>query len=76
MSRKSVPRPASNPCFAAQDVVDAIALRIRQIAATAGVIAEHQDEPLSHTLYLIEECLLEVEDRVEALRARTSGRSP
>ena len=76
MSRKSVARRATDPCFAAQDVVEAIALRIHQIAAAAGVIAEHQDEPLSHALYLIEECLLEVEDRVEALRARTSGQPP
>jgi hypothetical protein len=69
MSKKSVARRAIDPRFAAQDVVDAIALRIRQIAAAAGVIAEHQDEALSHALYLIEECLLEVEDRVEALRS-------
>ena len=73
MSKKSVARSASDPCFSAQDVVEAIALRIHQIAATTGVIAEHQDEPLSHTLYLIEECLLEVEDRVEALRTRVSS---
>lgn len=73
MSKKSVARPGSDPCFAAQDIVEAIALRIHQIAATAGVIAEHQDEPLSHALYLIEECLLEVEDRVEALRTRVSS---
>ena len=69
MSKKSLARRVTDPRFAAQDVVDAIALRIHQIAAMAGVIAEHQDEALSHALYLIEECLLEVEDRVEALRS-------
>ena len=76
MSKRSLPRRPPTPCLAPGDETEAIALRIHQIAATAGVIAEHQDEPLSHALYLIEECLLEVEDRVEALRARTSGRPP
>lgn len=51
-----------------------IALRIHQIAATAGVLAvaaarfEDHGESLSHALYLIEENLLDVEKRVEALR--------
>ena len=53
---------------------DAIALRIHQIAATAGTLAEvaakldDRGESLSHALYLIEETLLEVEQRVERLR--------
>ena len=51
-----------------------IALRIHQIAATAGVLAvaaarlEDHGESLSHALYLVEECLLDVEKRVESLR--------
>ena len=72
MSRKSVARHPSEPGFAAQDVVEAISLRIHQIAAVAGVIAEHQDAPLSHALYLIEETLLEVEKRVDLLLRRGS----
>lgn len=68
MSRRSVARPPSG-----RDVThdpEAIALRIHQIARAAGAIAEGQEEPLSHAIYLIEECLLEVEPRVEALRHR------
>jgi len=38
------------------------------IAATAGVLAGGQAEPLSHGLFLIEETLCEVEQRVEQLR--------
>ena len=52
----------------ASDEHEAIALRIHQIAAAAGVIAGSQDEPLSHALFLIEESLLEVEQRVYRLR--------
>ena len=76
MSKRSVPRP---PVVDPRHDPETIALRIHQIAATAGVLAEaaalaeSQGEPLSHALYLIEECLLEVEDRVEALRTRASG---
>lgn len=43
---------------------EAIALRIHQIAAVAGV----PEAPLAHVLYLTEECLLDVEQKVEALR--------
>jgi uncharacterized protein Smg (DUF494 family) len=71
MSKKSVARRPSAPSaqsFAAQDAVEAIALRIHQIASTAGVIAERlDDESLGHVLYFIEETLLDVETRVEAL---------
>ena len=54
---------------------EAIALRIHQIAATAGVLAvaaarlDDHGGSLSHALYLIEETLLEVEQRVERLRS-------
>jgi hypothetical protein len=54
---------------------EAIALRIHQIAATAGVLAEDaarlddHGPPLSHALNLIEQTLLEVEERVEHLRS-------
>jgi hypothetical protein len=53
---------------------EAIALRIHQVAATAGVLAQVAErlddhgQPLSHALYLIEETLLEVEERIERLR--------
>ncbi len=53
------------PC--AEDA-EAIALRIHQIAATAGALAGAQAEPLSHALFLIEETLLDVEQRIERLR--------
>jgi hypothetical protein len=65
------------PCPPARDPTtdpEAIALRIHQIAATAGALAEAaaaldpDGEQLSHALYLIEETLLEVEARVEGLR--------
>ena len=68
MSRKSLARPSAR-----RHDPDAIALRIHQIAATAGVLASaarrlDDDGPsLSHALYLIEECLLDVEERVEEL---------
>ena len=40
-------------------------------ASVAGVIAERlDDEPLSHALYLIEDCLLDVERRIESLPRR------
>ena len=57
---------------------EAIALRIHQIAATAGALAEAAAAPdpdceqLSHALYLIEENLLDVEKRVESLRFRAA----
>lgn len=63
--------------------LEAIALRIRQISALAGVLAEGQEDPLSHALHLIEESLLEAEARLERLyqprpgllkRPRTSTR--
>ena len=69
MARRSVkpsPPQAEDP--------EAIALRIHQIAATAGVLAvaavrlDDHGGSLSHALYLIEETLLEVEARVERLR--------
>jgi hypothetical protein len=69
MSKRSLPPPASE-CRTTEEI-EAIALRIHQIAATAGVIAGAQaqgSEALSHALYLIEETLLEVEARVERLR--------
>ena len=68
MSRRSVPRRPSVPCPARAEDAEAIALRVHQIAATAGVIAGGQAEPLSHALFLIEESLLDVERRVERLR--------
>jgi hypothetical protein len=63
------------------DGLEAIALRIHQIAATLGLLAEGQHEPnLSHTLYLIEQCLLETEARLAALydvpAAPPAGRAP
>lgn len=67
MSRQGRPKAPAPPCDPARDP-ETIALRIHQIAATAGVIAETQNPPLSHALYLIEETLLEVEARVESLR--------
>ena len=71
MSNRRVARP---PVVDPRHDPETIALRIHQIAATAGVLAEaaalteNQGEPLSHALYLIEECLLDVEERVEGLR--------
>jgi hypothetical protein len=68
--RPSAPTPARDPTTDPE----AIALRIHQIAATAGVLAEAaalpdgHGERLSHALYLIEETLLDVEQRVERLR--------
>ena len=64
MSKKSVARPPADP----RHDPEAIALRIHQIAATAGVLAAGLEPPLSHALYLIEETLLDVEERVEELR--------
>lgn len=65
MSKRSVARTPVDP----RHDPEAIALRIHQIASVAGVIAARlDDEPLSHALHLIEECLLDVEARVEALR--------
>lgn len=70
MNRRKAPKPRRPRN--AQDEHEAIALRIHQIAAVAGVMAGSQDEPLSHALYLIEESLLEVEERVQ----RLSGADP
>ena len=64
MNRRRLPwRPA-----ALRHDPEAIALRIHQIAATAGALAAGLEPPLSHALYLIEETLLDVEERVEELR--------
>ena len=55
---------------------EAIALRIHQIAAVVGMLARGQEQnadPLSHALYLIEETLLDVEQRVERLRRRAGS---
>ncbi len=52
------------------DDLDAIALRVHQLAAIVGMLARGQERecaPLSHALYLVEACLLDVETRVEAL---------
>jgi hypothetical protein len=62
MRRRTTRPPPRTP--ASRSEHEAIALRIRQIASAACVIAEAQGEPLSHALYLIEESLLEVEERV------------
>ena len=67
-SKPSVPPPADP-----RHDPEAIALRVRQIAATAAVLAEAavsevDGEALSHALYLVEACLLDVEERVEELR--------
>jgi hypothetical protein len=51
-----------------RDDPEAIALRIHPITAAVGLLAAGQGEPLSHALYLVEECLLDVEQWVEALR--------
>lgn len=47
--------------------LDAITLRICQIASIAGALAVAQEPSLSHALHLIEECLLDVEHWVEAI---------
>lgn len=66
-------RQPGQPAPPAEDP-EAIALRIHQIASTAGalaVVASRLDDDgpsLSHALYLIEETLLEVEARIERLR--------
>ena len=70
MSKRSLPRRPPTPCLAPAEDAEAIALRIRQIASAAGIIADTQEERLSHAIYLIEECLLEIEQRVERLRWR------
>jgi len=66
----SAPPGPSAEALAAQDAVEAIALRVRQIASVAGVVARGMvdDEDVGHVLYLIEETLLDVERRVERLR--------
>ena len=57
------------------DDLDTIALRVHQIAATSRVLAEaarlpdSDGEALSHALYLLADCLVEVEARIEELRA-------
>ena len=76
MSSRRVARrpPAPTPTRDPTTEPEAIALRVHQIAATAGVLAEvaasldEPGQPLSHALYLIEEMLLEVEKRVGLLR--------
>jgi hypothetical protein len=76
MSKRGPARPV--PALDSATDPEAIALRIHQIAATAGALAEAATLPdghgerLSHALYLIEETLLEVEQQVERLR-RASG---
>jgi len=79
MSSRRVARSPSTTTAARDPTTDpeAIALRIHQIAATAGVLAEvaarldDHGESLSHALYLIEETLLEVEERIERLRRQS-----
>ena len=79
MSSRRVARRPSTPTATRDPTTDpeAIALRIHQIAATAGVLAEvaarldDHGQPLSHALHLIEQTLLEVEERVEGLRRQT-----
>jgi len=66
MSRRSVPRSPSTGCVTRLDP-EVLALRVHQIAAVAGVLADGQDAPLSHAIHLIEECLLDVERRVEGV---------
>jgi hypothetical protein len=69
MARRRAQPPAKR-----SDDPEAIALRIHQIAATAGALAvaaaplNDHGPSLSHALYLIEENLLEVERHVERLR--------
>ena len=71
MSKRSVARP---PATDPRHDPEAIALRVHQLASTAGVLAvaagrlDAEGLALSHALYLIEETLLEVEERVEELR--------
>jgi hypothetical protein len=56
------------------DDLDTIALRVHQVAATAAVLAEaarlpdSDGEALSHALYLLSDCLVSVEARIEGLR--------
>ena len=76
MSTRRVSRRPPAPRPAAYDPEpEAIALRVHQIAATAGVLAEaafrldDHGEPLSHALYLIEGMLLNVEERLDRLRS-------
>jgi hypothetical protein len=63
------------------DDLDTLALRVHQIAATAAVLAEAarlpdpDGESLSHALYLLEACLLDVEGRIEALRVTGLSRA-
>jgi hypothetical protein len=57
-----------------RDDLDTIALRVHQVSATASVLAEaaalpdSDGEALSHSLYLLADCLADVEARIEALR--------
>ena len=73
MSRGKARTPSR--ASAARDDHEAIALRIHQIAAVAAAIAEAQEEPLSHALYLIEESLLEVEASLIRLGPPQGGRA-
>lgn len=55
------------------DDPEAIALRLHQIASVVGALALAQEGSLSHALHFVEECLLDVETRVEALRPGGRG---
>jgi len=72
--RRAIRRPPVSRPAAHDPEPEAIAERVHQIAATAGVLAEaafrldDHGVPLSHALYLLEETLLEVERRIDRLR--------
>jgi hypothetical protein len=63
------------------DDLDTLALRVHQVAATATVLAEAarlpdpDGEALSHALYLLADCLADVEARIEALRVAGLSRA-
>jgi hypothetical protein len=67
--RRIAPRRPADPRPFPTDESEAIALRVHQLAAAAGVMAESQEPPLSHAIYLLEASLLDVEQRLEGLRA-------
>lgn len=58
-------RPASRELVG--HTLEAIALRLHQIAATVSLLAEGQEPPMSHALSLVEASLLDVEARLEEL---------
>lgn len=76
MSKRGPARRSSAPTPARDTTTDpeAIAMRIHRIAAAAGALAvvsaplNDHGPSLSHALFLIEENLLEIEQRVERLR--------